>query len=703
MDKNTIIGLLLMFLVIMGFTWLNQPSEAEIAQAKAQQEQAEKKAKTDNTNEQSKLMADSISDEEMTRLKSSIQLYGRSEVAENGVTTHILESNEARLSFDGNEISGTIRVDGKDVDFNTIFSNTDIKLRNRAIKVLQDAVYTYTRSGEFAKCLTGDDKVITLQNDVLKIDIATKGGAICNASLLKYDTYKSPNVTLFDKNTNAFGFVFNTNAQRFDTGEFYFTPIEQNDSTVTMQLDLGNNVKWGIRYTLAQGSYMVKMEVFQQNMERVIPQNIPNLDIYWTQRMARQEKGKMFEERNSAIYYKYSDGDVENLNEASNDREEITNNLKWVSFKNQFFSSVFIADTHMSGAKIESEIISKDSAFYSDYMKDMTMEASVEYSSANPNPANFHIYLGPNKFQLLKSYNENYDEENLQLHRLISLGWWLFRVINTYIVIPVFDWLQGLFGNMGITILVLTLLLKLVLFPLSNKSYVSQAKMRLLAPDVKKIDEKYPGQENAMKSQQKKMELYSMAGASPFGGCLPMLLQMPFLIAMFTFFPSSIELRGESFLWANDLSAPDAIFSWTTHIPLISTYFGNHVSLFCLLMTVTNILYTRITMQSQNQNAQMKGMQWMMYLMPIMFLVFFNNYASGLSYYYFLSLLFTIIQSYATRFFVSEEKMRARMAEAAKNPKKKSGFMARLEEAQRQQQAMMAQQQKRNNNSKGRN
>ena len=702
MDKNTIIGLLLMFLVIMGFTWLNQPSEAEIAQAKAQQEQAEKKAKTDNT-EQTKLMADSISDEEMTRLKSSIQLYGRSEVAENGATTHILESNEARLSYDGNEITGTICVDGKNVDFNTIFSDADIKLRNRAIKALQDAVYTYTRSGEFAKCLIGEDKVVTLQNDVLKIDIATKGGAICNASLLKYDTYKSPTVTLFDKNTNAFGFVFNTNAQRFDTGDFYFTPIAQNDSTVTMQLDLGNNVKWGIRYTLAQGSYMVKMEVFQQNMERVIPQNIPNLDIYWTQRMARQEKGKMFEERNSAIYYKYSEGDIENLNEASNDREEITNNLKWVGFKNQFFSSVFIADTHMSGAKIESEIISKDSAFYSDYMKDMTMEASVEYSSANPNPANFHIYLGPNKFQLLKSYNENYGEENLQLHRLISLGWWLFRVINTYIVIPVFDWLPGLFGNMGITILVLTLLLKIVLFPLSNKSYVSQAKMRLLAPDVKKIDEKYPGQENAMKSQQKKMELYSMAGASPFGGCLPMLLQMPFLIAMFTFFPSSIELRGESFLWANDLSAPDAIFSWTTHIPLISTYFGNHVSLFCLLMTVTNIIYTRITMQSQNQNAQMKSMQWMMYLMPVMFLVFFNNYASGLSYYYFLSLLLTIIQSYATRFFVSEDKMRARMAEAAKNPKKKSGFMARLEEAQRQQQAMMAQQQKRNNNSKGRN
>ncbi len=700
MDKNTIIGLLLMFLVIMGFTWMNQPSEEEIAAAKAQQELAEKTAK-EKEDDKMPMYTDSMSADDINRLKSSIQLYGRAQKNEDGSTNYSLNSNDAHLNLIGDEISGTIMVNGKEVDFQTIYSTTDIKTRNNAIAALKDAVYTYTRSGEFAKCLTGEDKIVTLQNDVLKIDIATKGGNITKATLLQYNTYKSETVQLFDENTNKFGFVFNTNAQRFDTADYFFTPIAQNDSTVTMQLDLGNNVKWGIRYTLEQGSYMVKMEVFQQNMQEVIPQNIANLDIYWTQRMARQEEGKMFEERNSAIYYKHSGGDVDNLNEAGNDREEISNGLKWVSFKNQFFSSVLIADKSLEGAKIESEIIDKDSAFYSDYMKDMSMLSSVEYNSADANPANFHIYFGPNKFQLLKSLNESYGEEDLQLHRLISLGWWLFRIINTYAIIPVFDWLQGMVGNMGLAILLLTLIIKLVLFPLANKSYVSQAKMRYLAPDVKKIDEKYPGQENAMKNQQKKMELYSMAGASPFGGCLPMLLQMPILIAVFTFFPSSIELRGESFLWAHDLSAPDAIFSWTTHIPFISDYFGNHVSLFCLLMTVTNILYTKITMQSQ-QNAQMKGMQWMMYLMPIMFLVFFNNYASGLSYYYFLSLLLTIIQSYGTRFFVSENKMRALMAEAAKNPKKKSGFMARLEEAQRQQQAMLEQQQKRNNNGKGR-
>ncbi|MGM9804262.1 MAG: membrane protein insertase YidC [Muribaculaceae bacterium] len=701
MDKNTVIGLCLMFLVIMGFTWLNQPSEEEVAAAKAQQEQAAQAPKQVNeTNNATSTVADTLSADDINRLKSTIQLYGRQENAE-GETAYLLSSNDANLKLSGDKVSGTINIDGKEVDFENVNSSTDIATRNKAIAALRNAVASYAKSGDFAKCLIGENKTVTLQNDLLKLGISTKGGAITSATILQYDTYRGKGVELFDASTNSFGFVFNTNAQRFDTADYFFTPVEQTDSTVTMMLDLGNNVKWALRYTLESGSYMVKMEVLQQNMNRVIPENIANLDIYWTQRMKRQEQGKMFEERNSAIYYKYSNGDVENLNEGGNDNEEATSNLKWVSFKNQFFSSVLIADNCLTGANMESKVIDKGSAFYSDYLKDLTLNTSVEYSSTTANPANFKIFFGPNKFQLLKSYNKYCDTEDLDLNRLVSLGWALFRWINTYIVIPVFDWLNGFCGNMGITILVLTLLLKIVLFPLSNKSYISQAKMRLLAPDVKKIDEKYPGQENAMKAQQKKMELYSMAGASPFGGCLPMLLQMPFLIAMFTFFPSSIELRGESFLWAQDLSAPDAIFSWTTHIPLISTYFGNHVSLFCLLMTVTNIVYTKITMQSQ-QNSQMKGMQWMMYLMPIMFLVFFNNYASGLSYYYFLSLLLTIIQNYATRYFVSEEKMRARMAEAAKNPKKKSGFMARLEEAQRQQQAMLAQQQKKNNNGKGR-
>lgn len=251
-------------------------------------------------------------------------------------------------------------------------------------------------------------------------------------------------------------------------------------------------------------------------------------------------------------------------------------------------------------------------------------------------------------------------------------------------------------------ILLLTIFIKIILFPFTYKSYISQAKMRVLAPEIKEINDKYPGNENAMKRQQETMALYSRAGASPFSGCLPLLLQMPILIAMFNFFPSAIELRGQSFLWAKDLSAPDAIVSWTTNIPFISSTFGNHISLFCLLMTVVNIIYTKINMASQPGGASMPGMKWMTYLMPVMFLVFFNNYASGLSYYYLLSLLITIGQTYIFRQVINEERVRAQMRENARKPKKKSGFMARLEEAQRQQQAMMREQQKRNNNGKGR-
>ncbi|MDE6022968.1 MAG: membrane protein insertase YidC, partial [Muribaculaceae bacterium] len=310
------------------------------------------------------------------------------------------------------------------------------------------------------------------------------------------------------------------------------------------------------------------------------------------------------------------------------------------------------------------------------------------------NPVGFNYYIGPNLYPLLNKIDKHtYEDENLKLTKLIPLGWPIFRWINTLIVIPVFNFLGSFGWNYGIVILVLTILLKLVLFPLTYKSYVSQAKMRILAPDIKEINEKYPGNENAMVRQQKTMALYSKAGASPMSGCLPMLLQMPILFAMFTFFPNCIELRGQSFLWAHDLAAPDAIISWSANIPLVTEYFGNHISLFCLLMTVTNIIYTRSTMQSQS--GGMPGMKWMMYLMPIMFLVFFNNYAAGLSYYYFLSLLITIIQTYAIRkWFVKEEDVRRTMKENAKKPQKKSGWMAKLEEMQKQQQEMMRQQQK---------
>lgn len=682
MDKNTIIGLVLMFFVIVGFTWLTSPSEEELAQQRAEQQkreqvQAKNEAKSD-------VVADTLTLNDLGLIKSSIKQYGR---VEDGAT--VLTANGVSLTLNGEELTGKIQLAGKTVDFSETTSTADVKTRNAAIAAVRDAVSNYSKSGEFAKCLTGENKTVTLKNDVLQLDIATKGGGIAKATLLQYKTYKTPVVELFNSDINKFGFVLNTHSQRFDTGDYYFTPVAQNDSSVTMQLNLGEGSTWAVRYTLEQGSYMVKMEVLQENMSRIIPQNIPTMDIYWTQKMPRQEEGKMFEERNSGVYFKYAKGDVDYLNETSSKEEKETQEqVKWVSFKNQFFSNVLIADTYMTGAQMTSEAIDKDSSFYGDYLKNLTLNTAVEYNSASKTPVSFQLFFGPNKYSLLKDYNKYCADEELDLNRLVPLGWALFRGINTWIVIPVFDFLCRYVGNLGVVILLLTLLLKLALFPLANKSYVSQAKMRFLAPDIKEINDKYPGQENAMKRQQKTMALYSLAGASPFGGCIPMLLQMPFLIAMFTFFPSCIELRGESFLWAKDLSAPDVIFSWTAQIPIITNYFGNHVSLFCLLMTATNIMYTRLNMQTQASSNQMPGMKWMMYLMPLMFLVFFNNYASGLSYYYFISLLFTILQSYGTRYFVKESKMRALMAVNAKKPQKKSGFLARMEEAQRQQEQM---------------
>ena len=397
----------------------------------------------------------------------------------------------------------------------------------------------------------------------------------------------------------------------------------------------------------------------------------------------------MFEERNSALYYKFAGGSVENLSESKDKTEERKAKIKWIGFKNQFFSTVMIADRPFNTADFKSTVLQG-----SDYLKNFQAQAvSNDYDWNSANPVNFSLFIGPNLYPLLSSLDKTVQtDEDLDLTRLIPLGWSLFRWINTGVVIPVFTFLGKFISNYGIIILLLTIFIKLILFPLTYKSYRSQAVMRVLAPDIKAINDKYPGTENAMTRQQKTMALYSQAGANPMSGCLPMLLQMPVLFAMFSFFPSCIELRGQSFLWAHDLSAPDAIISWSGNIPFITKYFGNHISLFCLLMTATNIIYTWLN--TQNQANTMPGMKWMMYLMPIFFMVFFNNYAAGLSYYYFLSLLITIIQTYSFRFVIKDETVRARMKENAKKPKKKSGFMARLEEMQRQQQAMLREQQK---------
>lgn len=706
MDKNTITGMLLMGAVIFGFMWLNKPSQEEIAR---QQEAARVEAEAAATQQAQDLATaavDSIADSELAALKQTIRTYGSILGDTVGEKTYNLKNAAADLVLRGDKLSGNLTIAGGGVVevSEALKKTTDNPvLHNRAVAALKSAAIDFIKNGSFARNMAGTDTTVSLQNDLVKIDIASRGGAIVKATLKQYDAFNADQVALFDAATNSYSFVLNTHSQRFDTKEFYFTPIALNDSTLLMQLDLGGGSKWGIKYTLQAGHYDVQMDVLQENMDRIIPTNITNMDFCWTQKMSRHEAGKMFEERNSAIYFKYAGGDVEYLSETSSDQKEMTDRLKWISFKNQFFSSVLIARSSFNGAKMHSEVIEKNTPDYANYLKNMEVTSSLDYNSTNPAPASFNFFFGPNRYHLLSSYDDMIQtDEDLELTKLIPLGWPIFRWINTCIIIPIFDFLGGFIPNYGIVILLMTLIIKLALWPLMHKTYMSQAKMRFLAPDIKAINEKYPGKDNAMTRQQKTMALYSLAGASPFSGCLPMLLQMPFLFAVFTFFPSCIDLRGESFLWVHDLSAPDAIFSWNVHIPFITNYFGNHISLFCLLMTVTNIMYTRITMQSQASNDSMPGMKWMMYLMPIMFLVFFNNYAAGLSYYYFLSLLFTILQNFGYRRLVSEEKMRAQMAENAKKPKKKSGFMARMEEMQRQQRAMLEEQNRRKNNGKGR-
>ena len=556
------------------------------------------------------------------------------------------------------------------------------------------------RYGKFSRFLSGSDTQTVLENDVLKLNLSSKSGSITRAELKKYDTEYTPDesktrkekVVIFEGATNSFDFQLPL-PQGVSTSELYFTSSMPNDSTVLMTLPLGDDAYWGLEYTLPRGdSYVVRLRVVQKNLAGVIESNNRNLGVNWHQDLMRQEKGKMFEERNSALYYKYAGGSVENLSESKNETEERKAKIRWIGFKNQFFSTVLIADRPFNTADFQSDVIKNKPYF----LKSFSTQAVVnDYDWNAEVPAQFSLFIGPNLYPLLSSLDhKTVADEDLNLTKLIPLGWSIFRWINTGVIIPIFSFLGSFISNYGIIILIMTIFIKLVLFPLTYKSYKSQAKMRILAPDIKAINEKYPGNENAMIRQQKTMALYSKAGASPMSGCLPMLLQMPILFAMFSFFPSAIELRGESFLWAKDLSAPDAIISWSGNIPLVTEYFGNHISLFCLLMTVTNIIYTRVNMQ--NSPGQMPGMKWMMYLMPVFFMIFFNNYAAGLSYYYFLSLLITIAQTYAFRFIIKEEDVRRTMAENAKKPKKKSGLMARLEEMQRQQQQMMKEQAKRN-------
>ena len=692
MDKNTIYGLLLMAAVFFGFMWLTPRNEADKTPADDKSATQQEAAATG---------PDQLTDVEREWLVNNIREHGETAVLGDSTRIFRINENGVDLTVRGDSVYGNVTVEGHVLDWGTVSRADLTKMtpaeQRKAIEAVRNISLSMGRYGKFAKFLTGENKIVKLENDVLALQLSTKSGSITRAELKKYDTeYNSDEnrndkrpVVIFEGKSNSMDFKLPL-PQEISTSELYFTPRMLNDSTVLMALDVTPDAYWGIEYTLPKGdSYVVKMRVVQKAMADIAQSNNRNLGLSWHQDIRRQEKGRMFEERNSGLYYKFAGGSVENLSESKNDSEDRKAKIKWIGFKNQFFSTVIVSKRPFNTADFDSKVLKG-----SDYLKSLTTEAVVnDYDWRAESPAQFDLFIGPNLYPLLSSLDHKIQtDEDLKMTRLIPLGWSVFRWINTGVIIPIFNFLGGFISNYGIIILIMTIFIKLVLFPLTYKSYMSSAKMRVLAPDIKAINEKYPGQDNAMKRQQKTMELYSRAGANPMSGCLPMLLQMPILFAMFSFFPSCIELRGQSFLWAHDLSAPDAIISWSGNIPLVTEYFGNHISLFCLLMTGTNIIYTYINMQ--NSPGQMPGMKWMMYLMPVFFMIFFNNYAAGLSYYYFLSLLITIIQTYAFRYVIKEEDVRRQMAENARKPKKKSGFMARLEEMQRQQQQMLKEQQK---------
>lgn len=698
MDKNTVTGMLLIIAVLFCFNYfMPRPDRSD---NEVPSEEMPVKG-------ESVAVIDSLSPTEKDWLLNNILENGEPVVLADSTHASRLKEGAINLVAIADSLTGTVTVDGETLDWNDVargdLKKMSVAKQRKAIEMVRNVSNAMGRYGKFSRFLTGTDSIVKIENDVLNLELSAKSGSVTRAELKKYYTEYTPDesktrkekVVIFENGSDNFAFELPL-PNSVSTSELYFTPEIKNDTTILMKLPFGEDAYWGIEYTLPKGdNYVIGMKVVQKNLSGIIESNNRNLGLTWQQNLIRQEKGKMFEERNSALYYKFAGGSVENLSENKNDSEDRRAKVRWIGFKNQFFSSVVISDRAFNTADFKSTVLKGDPYL----LKSFEANAVVnDYDWSAENPASFSYFIGPNLYPLLSSLDhKTVADENLHLTRMIPLGWSIFRWINTGIVIPLFTFLGSFIANYGIIILIMTILIKLVLFPLTYKSYKNQAKMRILAPDIKAINDKYPGQENAMTRQQKTMALYNKAGANPMSGCLPMLLQMPILFAMFSFFPSAIELRGQSFLWAKDLAAPDAIISWSGHIPLVTEYFGNHISLFCLLMTVTNIIYTRINMQ--NSPGQMPGMKWMMYLMPVFFMIFFNNYAAGLSYYYFLSLLITIAQTYGVRYFIKEEDVRKAMAENAKKPRKKSGFMARLEEMQRQQQAMLREQQKR----KGRN
>ncbi|MBR4997585.1 MAG: membrane protein insertase YidC [Bacteroidaceae bacterium] len=618
-NKSTIIGWVLIAAVMVGFIWINKPSEEQLA-------------------EQARLKA----------VQDSIALVQAQQELDQSLA-------EAR------------------------YNQT----------LLQDTTSALYQAAQ------GEEQTFTLENELVRLTFSNRGARVTSAILKEYTNQEGLPLELFNQDDESINFMLDGKNENIVTEKLYFQPAVVTDSTLVFRMPVGAG-HLDFSYSLLPESYMLNFTVQAHGLQNFFPSSMKTMSVDWAQRVRQQEKGYTFEQRYTTLTY-HTEKETEKLSEMKTQSESVAA-LEWIAFKDQFFSSIFIADQQFKTAELSSSSINEGSG----YLKNMEAEATVFFDPSGEKASQFQFYFGPNQYQTLKESSKlSTSGKNLHLDKLIYFGWPIVRWVNRFFVVYLFDWLNSWGINMGIVLLLLTLIVKAIVFPFTYKQYISTAKMRALKPYIDKINAKYPNQEDALQKQQETMQLYSKYGVSPMSGCLPTLIQMPVWMALFFFIPNAIELRGQHFLWANDLSAYDDLLHWNFNLPLL----GDHISLFCLLFSIVNIVNTLYTMKQQPAGGdpqQQKMMKWMMLMMPLIFIFALNNYSAGLNYYYFVSTLTTIIIMLVLRKTIDEKQLlvqlEANYAKIQHQPKKKSGMMARLEAMQQQleeQQKLQQQQQQR--------
>ena len=556
----------------------------------------------------------------------------------------------------------------------------------------------------------GQPGTVVIENELIRVTLTNKGGQMQRVEL-KDSTYKSReggNVVLFDKGDQNMNIMMDGKDANIATSDFYFTPTDITADGLTMSLPVaGGSID--IIYSLKPQSYLLDMDIRANNLEGFFPSKTKSLDIEWKEDMKQQEKGYDFETRYSTVTYRDIAGDTHELSSTGSDeyKDDFEQKTKWIAYKTQFFAQVLIADQPLTVSTMASEQLEKGSG----YLKKYATLFSADFDPRGIRPTSFHLYLGPNKFSTLADNEDLIGKEaDLDLQSLVYMGWPVIKWINRLVFLYAFDFLTDLGINMGIVLILLTIIVKILVYPLMKKSYLSSANMRVLRPKVDEINARYPKKEDAMLKQQEMMKLYSEYGVSPMGGCLPMLIQMPIWIALFNFIPNYIEMRGESFLWADDLSTYDDVINWGFNIWGI----GDHISIFCVLWCVATIISSVITQKQQSyamtpeQQQQMGMMKWMMYLMPIIFFFSFNSYSAGLNWYYFISSIIGVLMMWYLRKTTDDAELLAKLErrhaerKANANEKKKtSSLMERLQAMQEKQLEILKQQQEAQNQKNG--